>query len=187
VSGWLVIGLGNPGSEYERTRHNVGFMAVDLLAARMQTLVKRLECRSFIGRGMLDATAVELVKPQTFMNLSGEAARCLLAKEARSIERLIVISDDAAIPFGSLRIRRSGSHGGQNGLRSMIEQLKTQEFARVRIGIGPDHPISDLSRFVLEKFSKKEADVLGETIGRAADAVEVIIRNDIDTAMARFN
>lgn len=184
---WLIVGLGNPGEGYAKTRHNLGFMLVDLLAEGAQTAVKRTECRTLIGRGVIENETVELAKPQTFMNLSGEAVSCLLAKDERSIEKLIVISDDLALPFGTIRIRPQGSHGGQNGLRSIIDCLKTQEFIRLRIGIQPEHPVADASRFVLENFSKKESETLDEILERAADAIRTIVRLGVDEAMARFN
>lgn len=184
---WLVVGLGNPGPQYERTRHNLGFMLVDVLASRLQTRVAREECRSLIGRGVFEKETVELAKPQTFMNLSGEAVKCLIAKDERSIERLIVISDDLAIPFGTIRIRPKGTHGGQNGLRSIIERLGTQDFTRLRIGIQPEHPIADASGFVLENFGKGDGKLLGEILETAADAVETIIASGTESAMAKFN
>ena len=184
---WLVVGLGNPGPEYAKTRHNLGFMLVDLLAAQAQTRISREECRSLIGRGVIDNQTVELAKPQTYMNLSGEAVSCLLAKENRLVERLIVISDDLALPFGTIRVRPQGTHGGQNGLRSIIDCLKTQAFMRLRIGIQLDHPISDASRFVLENFPKGDAEALEKILDKAADAVRTIITVGIDDAMARFN
>ncbi len=184
---WLIVGLGNPGVEYERTRHNLGFMLIELLAARLQTSVKRVECRSLIGRGEIDGKLAELAMPQTFMNLSGSAVGCLMSADERKETSLLVISDDIAIPFGTMRIRPKGSHGGQNGLRSIIDHLKTQDFARLRIGIGPDHPLTNASRFVLDKFSKTESTELPEILGRAADAVETTVRSGIDAAMAKFN
>ena len=184
---WLIVGLGNPGPEYAKTRHNLGFMLVDLLAVQMQTQVKRDECRSLIGRGIIDNRNVELAKPQTFMNLSGEAVSCLLAKDNRSAEKLIVISDDLALPFGSIRIRPRGTHGGQNGLRSIIDCLKTQEFTRLRIGIGPEHPVSDASRFVLENFAKGDSKTLEKILDEAAAAVRTIITDGVDAAMAKYN
>ncbi len=187
ASNWLVVGLGNPGPRYEKTRHNLGFMLVDLLAGRLQTQVKRDECRALIGRGIIDNKTVELAKPQTFMNLSGESVSCLVAKDDRSVKRLIVISDDLALPFGTMRIRPQGSHGGQNGLRSIIDRLGTQEFIRLRIGIQPEHPVADASRFVLENFAKGDAETLEKTLDIAADAVQCIITDGVDAAMARFN
>ena len=184
---WLIVGLGNPGAEYERTRHNLGFMLVDLLAVEAQTQVKRTECRALIGRAEIEARTVELAKPQTFMNLSGEAVNCLLQKPERSVEELIVISDDLALPLGKLRVRTQGSHGGQNGLRSVIECLKTNDFIRLRIGIAPEHPVTNASDFVLGKFSKGEAETIERVLKNAADAIRSVIRDGVDEAMARFN
>lgn len=182
-----MVGLGNPGPEYARTRHNLGFMLIDVLASRLQTTVKRDECRTLIGRGIIENQTVELAKPQTYMNLSGESVSCLISKEGRSIESLIVISDDLAIPVGTIRVRPRGTHGGQNGLRSIIDCLGTQGFIRVRIGIQPEHPIADASRFVLENFSKGDAETVEKVLDKAADAVETIIRDGVDAAMQKFN
>lgn len=187
MDSWLIVGLGNPGPEYAKTRHNLGFMLVDLLASRLQTAVKREECRSLVGRGEIDNQTVELVKPQTYMNLSGEAVKCLLVKEERSVERLIVISDDLALPFGTIRIRPSGSHGGHNGLRSIIECLGTQDFKRLRIGIMPEHPLADAKRFVLDNFAKGDGETVEKVLENAAFALEAIIEDGVDAAMARFN
>ncbi|MEP7214503.1 MAG: aminoacyl-tRNA hydrolase [Acidobacteriota bacterium] len=184
---WLVVGLGNPGPAYERTRHNLGFMLVDLFARQEQTQIKREECRSLIGRSQIENRTVELVKPQTFMNLSGEAVSCLLKKPDRSVERLIVISDDIAIPFGTIRLRPKGSHGGQNGLRSIIDCLKTQDFIRLRIGIQPEHPVRDTAKFVLENFTKTEAASLDEVLKAAADAVRSVAAVGIERAMSLAN
>ena len=187
MNNWLIVGLGNPGPEYAKTRHNLGFMLVDVLAGRFQTQIKRDECRSLIGRAVFENEVVELAKPQTYMNLSGEAVSGLLAKDGRSVDKLIIISDDLALPFGTIRIRPQGSHGGQNGLRSIIDCLKTQDFVRLRIGIQPEHPIADASRFVLENFGKGDASELEKILGMAADAVETVIRDGVDAAMAKFN
>jgi PTH1 family peptidyl-tRNA hydrolase len=184
---WLIVGLGNPGREYEKTRHNLGFMLVDLLAETGRSQVKREECRSLVGRAEIDNVTVELVKPQTFMNLSGEAVSCLLGKEERSVEKLIVISDDLALPFGAIRIRPKGTHGGHNGLRSIVDCLKTQDFIRLRIGIQPEHPIANTRSFVLEDFSKAEAGEIKEILDMSADAVRSIVSEGVERAMARFN
>ena len=117
----MIVGLGNPGPSYEKTRHNLGFMLIDELACGSQTQVKRDECRTLIGRAVIENRNVELAKPQTFMNLSGEAVKCLLNKPDRGVERLIVISDDLALPLGTIRLRPKGTHGGHNGLRSIID------------------------------------------------------------------
>jgi PTH1 family peptidyl-tRNA hydrolase len=184
---WLIVGLGNPGAEYERTRHNLGFMLVDLLARKFQTQIKRDECRSLVGRAEIENRKAELVKPQTFMNLSGEAVSCLLQKPDRSVERLVVISDDLALPFGKIRLRPGGSHGGHNGLRSMIDCLRTNDFIRLRIGIMPEHPVSNTKNFVLENFSKSESTEVEKILETSADAIRVVIRDGIDKAMAEFN
>lgn len=184
---WLIVGLGNPGASYERTRHNLGFMLVDLLAREAQTQVKRDECRALIGRAVIDGETVELAKPQTYMNLSGESVSCLITKPGRGIEKLIVISDDLALPFGTIRLRSKGSHGGQNGLRSIIDCLKTNEFVRLRIGIMPEHPISNAKNFVLENFSKGEGETVREVLEKSADAVRAVITDGIEKAMAKFN
>jgi peptidyl-tRNA hydrolase, PTH1 family len=186
MSNWLIVGLGNPGASYEKTRHNLGFMVVDLLAREAQTQVKRDECRALIGRAVIGET-VELAKPQTYMNLSGESVSCLLAKPDREIEKLIVISDDLALPLGSVRLRPKGTHGGHNGLRSIIDCLKTNDFVRLRIGIMPEHPIANTKNFVLENFAKGETEAVQEVLERSADAVRAVITDGIEKAMARFN
>jgi len=187
MSNWLIVGLGNPGASYERTRHNLGFMVVDLLAREAQTQVKRDECRALIGRAIIEGQTAELAKPQTYMNLSGESVSCLLAKPDRSVDKLIVISDDLALPLGSIRLRPKGTHGGHNGLRSMIDCLKTNEFARLRIGIMPEHPVVNTKNFVLENFSKGEAETVQDVLERSAEAIRAIISDGVDKAMARFN
>lgn len=185
----LVVGLGNPGAEYEATRHNLGFMLVDRLAADANATVKRKDCRSLVGRAFIAGESVELVKPQTYMNISGEAVSCLIAKaEAFSLSRdLIVISDDLALPFGAMRIRPRGSAGGHNGLKSIIACCKTDEFIRLRIGMLPEHPVSDTRRFVLEEFSRAERTALPEILERAAQAVHTILQDGVERAMSQFN
>jgi peptidyl-tRNA hydrolase, PTH1 family len=184
---WLIVGLGNPGPQYDRTRHNLGFMLVDMLAQQEQTQIKREECRSLIGRSQIENRTAELAKPQTYMNLSGDAVSCLLKKPERSVQRLIVISDDIAIPFGTIRLRPKGTHGGQNGLRSIIDCLKTQDFIRLRIGIQPDHPVRDTAKFVLENFTKTEAASLEEVLKTSADAIRAVIRDGVEKAMSVSN
>ena len=186
-SNWLIVGLGNPGAAYERTRHNLGFMLVDLLAKEFQTQIKRDECRSLIGRAEIENRKTELAKPQTFMNLSGEAVSCLLQKQDRSIERLIVISDDLALPFGKIRIRARGSAGGHNGLKSIIGALGTNEFTRLRIGIQPEHPIADSKRFVLDSFPRTSRTEVDKILERSAEALRVILQEGVLKAMTVYN
>lgn len=184
---WMIAGLGNPGREYERTRHNLGFMVVDLIARHEQTSVKREECRALLGRVEIGGDIAELVKPQTFMNLSGESLSCLLNKPKRSVEKLIVISDDLALPLGSIRIRPKGSHGGHNGLRSIIDRLRTSDFIRIRIGIMPGHPIGNTKNFVLENFSKNETETVEKVLHDTADAIRSIMSEGVERAMSKWN
>lgn len=187
AANWLIVGLGNPGLQYERTRHNLGFMLIDRLALESQTTVKREECRALIGRAVIENQTAELVKPQTFMNLSGESISCLLKKPERSLKKIIVISDDLALPFGSIRLRPKGSDGGHNGLKSIVACLKTQDFIRLRIGIQPEHPINDTKRFVLENFSKSDSATVEKILEQSADAIRTVIAEGVEKAMARFN
>ncbi|HEY0459080.1 MAG TPA: aminoacyl-tRNA hydrolase [Pyrinomonadaceae bacterium] len=184
---WLVVGLGNPGLRYEKTRHNLGFMLIDKLAQKLQTQVRREECRALIGRGSIDNQTIELVKPQTFMNLSGEAVSCLVKKSDRALEKMIVISDDLALPFGKIRLRPKGTHGGQNGLRSIIDCLKTQDFTRLRIGIQPEHAVGSASDFVLGTFSKSDFAEVENILETSVDAIFEVVRNGVEKAMTQFN
>ena len=185
---FLIVGLGNPGDDYAHTRHNLGFMLVDKLAAEAVISVKRRECQSLIGTGIIESQRVKLVKPQTFMNLSGEAVSCLTSKyEIEATKSLIVISDDLALPFGAIRLRQRGSAGGHNGLKSIIASLGTNEFMRLRIGIQPEHPLSDSKKFVLSEFSREEKRALDEILECGAQAVRSVIGDGIAKAMSLFN
>jgi PTH1 family peptidyl-tRNA hydrolase len=185
----LIVGLGNPGAQYERTRHNLGFMLIDLLAREAGAQVKRKDCRALVGRAEIEGTPVELVKPQTYMNLSGEAVACLLSKQESShgAQSMIVISDDLALPFGTMRLRRRGSAGGHNGLKSIIAATDTDEFIRLRIGIQPEHPLGDTRNFVLDEFSRTEREELEKILERSAEALRAVLRDGIDKAMAQYN
>jgi len=184
---YLIVGLGNPGAEYERTRHNLGFMLIDKLAAEAGVAVKRSECRSLVGNALIENERVVFAKPQTYMNLSGEAVACLNQKHEVGAGSLIIISDDLALPFGSIRLRQRGSAGGHNGLKSINGALGTHEFARLRIGIQPEHPLSDAKRFVLDEFSKTERESLPEILERAAAALRSVLRDGIGKAMSLHN
>jgi PTH1 family peptidyl-tRNA hydrolase len=185
----LIVGLGNPGAEYEWTRHNLGFLLIDKLAAAANAAVKRRECRSLVGSATIEGERARLVKPQTFMNLSGEAVACMLAKSeiADPGKSLIVISDDLALPFGTIRLRARGSAGGHNGLKSIIAAIGTNEFVRLRIGIQPEHPVSDAKAFVLEHFRKSERPEVEEILERSAEAVSTLLRDGITKAMTIYN
>jgi PTH1 family peptidyl-tRNA hydrolase len=185
---WLFIGLGNPGPRYEATRHNCGFFVVDELARRAGVNVKIRECQSLTARVRIFEQQVLLVKPQTFMNLSGAAVEQLVNKYAiERPERILVISDDLALPLGRIRVRRGGSAGGHNGLKSIIASLGTQDFPRLRLGIAPDHPISDTADFVLAGFARSERETVREMVARAADAAEVLCHDGIEKAMSQYN
>jgi peptidyl-tRNA hydrolase, PTH1 family len=185
----LIVGLGNPGEEYAWTRHNLGFMLIDKLAQDEGIVVGRKECSSLVGRGEIEGSVTKLAKPQTFMNLSGHSVSCLLAKlhVDEPVKQLVVISDDLALPFGKIRIRERGSAGGHNGLKSIIAAIGTDEFVRLRIGIQPEHPISDPKRFVLDNFAKAERPIVADTIEQSAKAVRTIIRDGALKAMTEFN
>jgi PTH1 family peptidyl-tRNA hydrolase len=164
-------------------------MLIDKLASDAGIVVGRRECSSFVGRGEIEGVKTKLAKPQTFMNLSGHAVSCLLAKvrSESPVDQLIVISDDLALPLGKIRIRERGSAGGHNGLKSIIAALGTNEFVRLRIGIQPEHPISDSKRFVLDTFSKSERPVVIDTIDKSAEAIRTIVRDGALKAMGEFN
>ena len=184
----VIVGLGNPGLEYEMTRHNLGFMLVDRLFERAGGRRFRNESNAKIAEVTLAGTRILLVKPQTFMNLSGDAARPLLEHYAEAEpSNLIVACDDVALPFGTIRVRARGSAGGQKGLNSIIERLATQEFARVRLGVRPDHPVEDLASFVLSPIPKRDRTALDQALERAADAIEVVLTEGVEHAMALFN
>lgn len=186
---WLIVGLGNPGAEYEWSRHNLGFLLIDKLASEAGIAITRRECEALVGRGELEGIKLKLVKPQTFMNLSGVAVSCLLAKNdmQESREKLIVISDDLALPLGTIRIRERGSAGGHNGLKSIISALGTDEFVRLRIGIQPEHQIADAKKFVLDSFSRGDRGVVGEVLDKSAAAIKTIISGGALKAMSEFN
>ena len=164
-------------------------MLIDKLAADEGVDVKRRECQSLVGRGEIEGCAVKLVKPQTYMNLSGEAVACLLAKHklAGPGESLIVISDDLALPLGKIRIRARGSAGGHNGLKSIIGAVGTNEFTRLRIGIQPEHPISDSKRFVLDSFPGSAKPEVEKILDRSAQALHAILRDGVLKAMTDYN
>jgi PTH1 family peptidyl-tRNA hydrolase len=185
---WLIVGLGNPGPKYEWTRHNCGFMAIDELARRAGREVRISECQALTTRVVIGDREALLVKPQTYMNLSGVAASALKDKyEVKDASSMLVISDDLALPFGKIRLRPHGGAGGHNGLKSIIAKLGTQQFPRVRMGIAPEHPLIDVVDFVLAEFPRKDRDALMEMTARAADAVEAILTKGIAEAMSKYN
>ncbi len=185
---YVVAGLGNPGLSYRHTRHNIGFDAVDVIAKRYSAKLSKSEFRSKTANCVISGEKVLLVKPQTFMNLSGEAIRPLLDYyKADPVKELIVISDDVALDAGRIRIRKKGSAGGHNGLKNIIKNLGTEDFIRIRIGAGKLPAGQDMISFVLGRNDRKERQTLESAFERAADAVETIIARGVDEAMNRFN
>lgn len=184
----LIVGLGNPGREYEATRHNLGFMLIDKLFERAGARKFRAESNALVVEASLASERVLLVKPQTFMNLSGNAVRPLVERYADGDARALVVAvDDVALPFGMIRVRGGGSAGGQKGLKSIIDRLGTQEFPRVRLGVKPDHPVQDLAAFVLSPIPRRDHEQLAVMLDRAADSVEVILADGVERAQSIFN
>jgi peptidyl-tRNA hydrolase, PTH1 family len=182
-----VVGLGNPGYEYVLTPHNLGFLVIDHLADQCGVHVSRTEGAALTAQVLIGGGEVVLAKPQTFMNLSGVSVRRLVERYQVPTGELVVLLDDAALPFGILRIRKRGGAGGHNGLKSIIGALGSDEFVRVRMGIQPDHPVSNLKSHVLGRFSRGQLEAVAEMVDRAAEAVEVIVREGVESAMNRFN
>ena len=185
---FLLTGLGNPGREYRDSRHNVGFMLVDRIAVRLNARAMKVQSKAIVMTTMYEDRKLILAKPQTYMNLSGGSVRPLLERYGEGdAANLIVASDEAALPFGMIRVRGRGSAGGQKGLKSIIERIGSQEFPRVRLGVKPDHPVSDLSSFVLSPIPKRDREALDRMLDRAADAVEAILIEGVERAMSLFN
>ena len=185
---WLIVGLGNPGEKYERTRHNVGFLVVDTLAEELDIPVQKLKHRALTNTARVGGRKALLMKPVTFMNLSGEAVRPAADFYHVPPERVLVISDDTALPLGKLRLRKGGSAGGHNGLKSIIQHLGTDQFPRIRLGVGEKpHPDYDMADWVLGKFQGEDQKIMDEAVKRAADAVECLLKEGTDRAMNRFN
>jgi PTH1 family peptidyl-tRNA hydrolase len=183
----LIVGLGNPGADYQGTPHNLGFRVVEHLAAEAGVKLSRREAASRTARARLEGQEVVLAQPLTYMNASGGAVASLLERYGLSPADLIVVADDVALPWGMLRIREQGSAGGHNGLASVIGALGTQAFTRVRVGIKPERAVGDLAEYVLEPIPAALRDVAAEAVEQAAAAVEVILREGTRRAMARFN
>lgn len=184
---YFIVGLGNPGLQYENTRHNVGFMTIDYLANKYDIDVRKLKFKSLYGQGEISGHKVMLIKPQTYMNNSGEAIRELKNFYKFDIDKLIVIYDDIDIDFGTIRIRKKGSAGSHNGMKSIIYQIQDDQFPRIKVSIGKKPEKLDLANFVLSGFSQEEVGVLEDEIRLAAEGIEIILKEDIDKAMNRCN
>ena len=185
---WLVVGLGNPGPKYEWTRHNMGFLVIDELAEREKIPVQKLKYRALTNTAVIGGRSVLLMKPTTYMNLSGESVGEAARFYKIPPDRVLVISDDVALPQGKLRVRRSGSAGGHNGLKNIISHLGSDQFPRIKVGVGgKPHPDHDMADWVLGKFTGQDRKVMEEAIARAADAVTLFLEQGPDQAMAKFN
>jgi PTH1 family peptidyl-tRNA hydrolase len=183
----LIVGLGNPGPEYQWTPHNLGFLAVDELANRGGIRVERPEGQALVGLGKVAGKEVILAKPQTYMNLSGNSVGRLMDKYEVEPAELLVLFDERDLPWGMIRIGERGSPGTHNGAKSVTSAVGTQEFARLRLGCGPDHPVGDLAAYVLRPMKKGELESAGEMLAAAGDAVEMILTQSIQAAMNKFN
>jgi peptidyl-tRNA hydrolase, PTH1 family len=183
----LVVGLGNPGETYEGTRHNLGFMVLDRLAARHGTSVDVKKKKSMIGRFRLGKERVMLLKPQTFVNLSGEAVLYMASFLRIMPENIIVVCDDVNLAQGKIRIRKYGSSGGHNGIKSLIQFLRSDNFPRVRIGVGSPLEDQKLESYVLDRFALDEMQVIEQAMDKVCDSIEMIVNGEIDQAMNQFN
>jgi len=182
-----VVGLGNPGEEYANTPHNLGFLVIDRLAENHSIRVNRRDSRALVGMGEISGHPVMLAKPQTFMNLSGSSLAPLMEKHGLTPQELVLVYDELDLPWTALRIKPKGSSANHNGVESVIRSLGTKDFARVRLGIHPGHPIRDGADFVLSPFRRQQQKELNELVGYAADAVSSIIAEGVEKAMTKYN
>jgi len=184
----LIVGLGNPGIEYQFTPHNMGFLAVDRIAEQCGIRVNNRHCRAQTGRTRLAGHEVVLAKPETYMNLSGTSVVELVREyEVKPEEDLVLLYDELDLPFGTLRVRPRGRAAGHNGVVSVMGALGTQEITRVRMGVAPDFPVGDGARYVLSQFKKAQLEVVDQVLDQAAEAVKVILAEGVQAAMNRFN
>lgn len=184
---YVIVGLGNPGRQYENTKHNIGFISIDFLAAGLGIKVNKIKHKALIGEGKIAGEKVLLVKPQTFMNASGESVFEIMNFYKLAPENFIVIYDDVNLDVGRVRIRPKGSDGGHNGIKSIIYQLQSDAFLRIRLGVGAKPPAYDLADWVLGKFNDEQIQILSKTVDEIPAMVEEIICNGVLSAMNRFN
>lgn len=183
---YIIVGLGNPGKKYENTRHNIGFITLDQIAEKNNIKINKIKHKALLGEGTIGNEKVLLVKPQTFMNLSGNSIKEIVDYYKESLDKLIVIYDDIDVEVGKIRIRKKGSAGTHNGMRSIIYNLVSDDFPRIRIGIGKD-PARELSNYVLDSFHKEEKDAMEKAVEAAVAAVETWLTEGIDKAMNEYN
>ncbi len=185
---YIIVGLGNPDRQYQNTRHNIGFDVVDVIASKNHIAISERKHKAFIGKGIVGGEKAVLVKPQTYMNLSGESVREVIDfYKIDEKSELVVISDDVSLDVGQIRIRKKGSAGGHNGLKNIILHLGHDEFQRVKMGVGEKPGGYDLADYVLGHFTKEEREIMDESARRAADAIEVMIKDGADVAMNLYN
>lgn len=185
---WIVVGLGNPGDKYENTRHNAGFLVVDELARRGRFAVQKAKHKALTNTAVIGGQGVLVMKPTTYMNLSGEAVGDAARFYKVPADHVLVISDDTDLPVGKLRIRKNGSAGGHNGLKSIIQHLGTDQFPRLKVGVGgKPHPDYDMADWVLGKLQGEDKKTMDEAVKRAADAIECLLKDGADKAMNKFN
>lgn len=185
---YIIVGLGNPDKKYQGTRHNVGFDVIDTIAEKYNIAVDTKKHLAYIGKGVIEGQKVVLVKPQTYMNLSGESVRSVVDfYKVDPEQEVLIIFDDVSLDVGQLRIRKKGSAGGHNGIKSIISHLGTSAFPRIKVGVGEKPKGYDLADYVLGKFSKSEQEIMQEGYKQAADAAALIIQNDIEKAMNEYN
>lgn len=184
---YIIAGLGNPGSEYEYTRHNMGFRVIDVLAEEYNISVDEKKHKGLIGKGVIEGQKVVLVKPQTFMNLSGECIREVMNYYKETPENFIVVFDDISLDVGKLRVRPKGSAGGHNGIKNIIAQLGTEEFARVKFGVGDKPKGCDLVNHVLGRFAKEDEELAKSRLKIAAEAIVCVMKEGCEAAMNKYN
>lgn len=184
---YIVAGLGNPGKQYFATRHNIGFSAIDYISQKHNIDVSKIKFKGLCGEGFIGSEKVLLLKPQTFMNLSGESVREAATFYKVPPENIIILHDDISLPVGVLRIRTKGSAGGHNGLKSIIAHLNSQQFGRMKIGVGAPDPEKDLADYVLGRISKEEEKILFDVLGRVCDATQEYIKSGAQSAMNKYN
>jgi PTH1 family peptidyl-tRNA hydrolase len=184
---YLIVGLGNPGDKYRYTKHNVGFMVLDYFAAQHNISISKLKHKALLGEGQIGQERVILAKPQTYMNLSGESVQELMHWYKEDITRLIVIYDDVDLAVGRIRIRPEGSSGTHNGMKSIIYLMNSDKFPRIRVGIGKQPDYMDLGDYVLSRFTDEEIPLMEEAVKKAAQAIEEIIKRDLNSAMNKYN
>ncbi len=184
---FLIAGLGNPGTEYAATRHNIGFDMVTYLGDQYHIPLRSRENKAIVGKGVIGGQKVMLAQPQTFMNLSGESIRALLDYYKTDREKLVIIYDDISLPVGQVRVRPKGSAGGHNGIKNIIQHLGTEEFARIRIGVGAKPEGGDLVKHVLGRFSREEEDMIRDVFALAEEALLAMLNEDVAAAMNRVN